>query len=61
MRIAFRILHFANCILHRDVKPENFLIGLPGSPNQAIIHMVKCKWYHDDDRISPIEMIKVKL
>ena len=48
-------------ILHRDVKPENFLIGLPGSPNQAIIHMVKCKWYHDDYRVSLIDETKEKL
>ena len=31
-------------IITRDVKPENFLVGLPGSPTESIIHMV-----HDVD------------
>ena len=27
-------------IMTRDVKPENFLVGLPGTPTESIIHMV---------------------
>jgi len=58
IQLLNRIEHHHSCnYLHRDIKPDNFLMGPPQSPNAHLLYMVDmglCKKYRDENTLHHI-------